>query len=73
MIKEFLLNPPFGERGWFLCRACVCAIMWVLWDERNRRVFRAVEREARDIWSLVCFHVSGWALISKVFLAIFLT
>lgn len=41
--------------------------MWVMWDERNHRVFRGIERDAREIWSLVRFHVSHGASISKDF------
>ncbi|KAA0058925.1 RNA-binding protein 2 [Cucumis melo var. makuwa] len=40
MIEDFLLNSPCGKRGRFLWCACVRAILWDLWDERNRRVFR---------------------------------
>lgn len=58
MIEEFLLNPPFGEKGRFLWCVSVCAILWVLWDERNSMVFRGVEKGCEGLWSLVRFYVS---------------
>ncbi|XP_016900613.1 uncharacterized protein LOC107990976 [Cucumis melo] len=67
MIEEFLLNLPCGERGRFLWRACVCAILWVLWDETNRRVFWGVERGTGEIWLVIRYHVSLWDSISKTF------
>lgn len=39
----------------------------MLWDERNSRPFGGVQRNPQEIWSLVCFHVSLWASISKTF------
>lgn len=38
MIKEFPIHRL--GRGHFLWSANVCAILWVLWGKRNRRVFR---------------------------------
>ena len=67
MIEEFHLNPPCGERGLFLSRTCVYAIFWVLWDERNMRVFSGVERGSEEIWSVTRYHISIWASISKTF------
>ena len=57
MIEEFLLNSPFGERGWFLWLVSVYVVLWVLWGERNNRVFRGVERDPRDLWALLHFPV----------------
>ena len=60
MIEEAFLKPPIGEKGQFLRLVGMCAMLCVLWDERNRRVFRGVEQVA-------CLHVSLWASISKTF------
>ena len=67
MIEKFLLNLPCGERGRFLWRACVCAILWVLWNERNRRVFRGLEKGSKEIWLVLPYRVSPWASILKTF------
>lgn len=40
-IEEFLLHPPFSEKGGLLWRTRVCTI---LWGERNVTVFRGKER-----------------------------
>lgn len=42
-------------------------IMWVLWGERNSRVFRSLDRDPSETWFIVCFHVSLWASILKTF------
>lgn len=60
-IKEFLLDPPFREKGSFLWLARVYAVVWDISRERNDGVFRG-----RD-WSLVRFHESLWASVSKLF------
>ena len=67
MIREYLLHLPFKEKGRFLLWADVCAVLWGLWGERKNRVFRGVERDPREVWSLVRFHVSLWSSVSKTF------
>ena len=67
MIEEFLFNPPCGERGRFLWHACVCAILWASWVERSRTVFRGVEGGSGEIWLVIRYHVSLWALILETF------
>ena len=58
MFYQFLLHPPFSDKGGFSWRAGVCAVIWDIWGERNARVFRGRERRDSEIWSLVRFHVS---------------
>lgn len=40
----------------FLCEkgvlVGVCAILWDFWSERNNRVFRCLERDPNEVWSL---------------------
>lgn len=57
-IAEFLLYPPFRKKGRFLWLVGVCALLWVLWSERNNRVFRGVKRDPCDVWVLVKVQVS---------------
>lgn len=57
MIGEFLLHPPFREKGQFLRLTGVCAILRDL-GVRNNHVFRGLERDPSELWSLVKFHVS---------------
>lgn len=57
MSEESLLNPPFGEKARFIWLVGVCAVLWVLWDVRNSGVSGGVERNPRELWSLVRFHV----------------
>lgn len=68
---ECCLRSPFSTRPWeegLISLACgVCAILWVVWGQRNNKVFRGVERDTCEIWSLVRYHVSLWASISKAF------
>ena len=42
-------------------------LLWVLWGERNGRIFIGVDRDLSEIRSFVCFHVSLWASVSKSF------
>lgn len=63
-IEEFLLHLPFRDEEVFLLLAGACVVIWDIWDERNDQVFRGRKREYSEIWPLVRFHVSLWALIS---------
>lgn len=58
MIGEFLLHLPFREKERFLWGAGLCAVTWDFWSEINSKMFRSVERDPSEVWSLVKFHVS---------------
>ena len=45
----------------------MCAILWVVWGEENNRVFKGVERDPGEIWSLMRYHDSLWISNSKAF------
>lgn len=63
MIKEFLLNLLYEEKA-----SCIgllwCMVLSICGVSRTI-VFRWVERDPRELWSFVRFHVFLWALISK--------
>ena len=61
-----LLNLSFGRKGRFLWCLGVGAILRVFWGEQNNIVFRGLEREPSDVWSLVCFHVRLCASIQRI-------
>ena len=65
-IKEFLLHPPFRENvGFFMACRGVCCYLGHLGGEEQ--VFRGREKGYSEVWSLVRFHISLWASISKTF------
>lgn len=49
----------YGKQG--------CVRSCGVWGEWNGRIFTGVDRDPSEVWSLVCFHVSLWALVSKPF------
>lgn len=57
IIKEFLLHPPFREKGQFLWLARICAIMCNLWGKMYNRVFEGLERELEDVELLLGFTI----------------
>ena len=67
LIEEYLPNPLIREKGKFLWSATVCVILWALWGEWNNKILRGVERDPKDLWSLVHYHVSLWVSLSKAF------
>lgn len=57
IIEEFLLHPPFREKGQFLWLARICAIMCNLWGKMYNRVFEGLERELEDVELLLGFTI----------------
>lgn len=60
MIKEFLLHLIVKEKCRFLWDARVSYLVGYL-GKRNIRVFRGVERDPSEVWSLMRFQISLWA------------
>lgn len=65
LLEETLLNPQvsisFTSRG--------CAVLWVVWGESNNRVFKGVEGDPCEIWSLVLLFLCGFR-IQRLFVTI---
>ncbi|KAK9287462.1 hypothetical protein L1049_015883 [Liquidambar formosana] len=59
----------FGQskRAKVLWSSVVLAIFWVIWIERNSRIFRDLVEEMDGIWDRVCFLASLWASVDKSF------
>ena len=45
----------------------ILAIAWLIWSERNRRIFEYKSRDPSDIWELSCLLVGQWAKASRIF------
>lgn len=57
-IGESLLHLPFSKKSHFLWFAGMCALLWDVYGGRNNKVFRGLEKDHSEVWSLVRFHVS---------------
>ena len=56
-----------SKRGVVLWQDACIAIMWVVWRERNARIFEDKTRNSKNFWDSIRFLVSLWAFCSKVF------
>ncbi|KAJ9680550.1 hypothetical protein PVL29_019769 [Vitis rotundifolia] len=56
-----------SKRGIVLWQNACIALMWVVWRERNARIFEDKARNAEYLWDSICFLTSFWAFCSKVF------
>ncbi|KAM7530918.1 hypothetical protein LguiB_034328 [Lonicera macranthoides] len=50
-----------------LWRFSLMAIVWLIWSERNRRVFEDRSNDPIDIWEFSCFLIGMWAKASWIF------
>ncbi|RVW80860.1 putative ribonuclease H protein [Vitis vinifera] len=57
----------FSKRGIVLWQNACIALMWVVWRERNARIFEDKARNSEYLWDSICFLTSFWAFCSKVF------
>lgn len=56
------------KKGLDLGKCAIVAVFWVIWMERNRRIFENLGGDDLDIlWGRVRFWASLWALISSAF------
>ena len=56
-----------SKRGVVLWQDACIALMWVVWRERNARIFEDKARNSGCLWDSICFLASLWAFCSKVF------
>ena len=57
-----------GKKAKVLWGCSVLAIFWVLWMERNRRIFEVYEGVGvQFLWERIRFWVALWASVSEVF------
>lgn len=55
-------------KGKVLWEVARIALFWVLWDERNRRIFQDKSKNSDELWDRVVYLASLWASISKEFI-----
>ena len=56
-----------SKRGIVLWQNACIALMWVVWRERNARIFYDKARNSEYLWDSICFLASLWAFCFKVF------
>ncbi|KAJ9701246.1 hypothetical protein PVL29_006548 [Vitis rotundifolia] len=56
-----------SKRGIVLWQAACIALIWVVWRERNARIFEDKARNSKNLWDMIHFLASLWAFCSKVF------
>ena len=56
-----------SRRGIVLWKAACIALIWVVWWERNARIFEDKARNPESLWDSIFFLASLWAFCSKVF------
>lgn len=68
MMEEALVHPPLQDKGQFSGKLTSSPSFWGLKPERNRRIFRGLERSWKESRWLARFSASLWTSISKNFL-----
>ena len=56
-----------GKKIRVIWRYTVMAVAWLIWLERNKRVFEDKNSNAKELWSHAKFLVGMWAKASKIF------
>ena len=69
--KMFINYKGFGisKRGIVLWQTACIALIWVVWRERNARIFEDKDRNSENLWDSIHFLASLWAFCSMVFKA----
>ena len=71
-VGYLLMNPPFRKREKSCGKLTSFVVLWSTWLERNKTIFREVERLNEEVWevtrsSTACF----WALVANSFYLFF--
>ncbi|KAL4199871.1 hypothetical protein AMTRI_Chr03g53480 [Amborella trichopoda] len=61
------LNSLWPKVGRLLWKAPIAAMIWVIWTERNSRIFRGAKCEASALFHKITAHVIFWASNHKAF------
>ena len=56
-----------SKRGIVLWQTACIALLWVVWRERNARIFEDKTRNSENLWDMIHFLASLWDFCSKVF------
>ena len=69
-ISDMFINyKGFGlsKRRIVLWQAACIALIWVVWQEKNARIFEDKARNSKNLWDSIHFLASLWTFCSKVF------
>ena len=56
-----------SKRGIVLWQTTCIVLIWVVWRERNARIFEDKVRNLENLWDSIHFFASLWVFCSKVF------
>ena len=56
-----------SKRGIVLWQTACIALIWVVWQQRNARIFEDKVRNSENLWDSIHFLASFWAFCSMVF------
>ena len=56
-----------SKRGIVLWQVASIALIWVVWRERNARIFEDKAKNSEYLWDSIYLLASLWAFCSKVF------
>ena len=65
----FINYKDFGtsKRGIVLWQNACIVVIWVVWQERNARIFEEMARNSENLWDSIHFLASLWVFCSVVF------
>ncbi|XP_030483308.2 uncharacterized protein LOC115699905 [Cannabis sativa] len=67
-VPLMMVSKVGGRKGRsYLWRTAVLAIIWVIWLERNNRIFEGIEASVEDLWEKVRFWTAVWVYKTKSF------